>query len=96
MHLQFSPRLTSAVLALPDTKSGNRYNFTESVTISDLHLVRKLHGFLVDLAPGDFLFQGSGPQFRSEFDKHSQRSCYRGFPPTWLFKSHNNQRQMAK
>ena len=57
----------TAVLSLPLTKSGQRFNVKESVTITDRYLVAALSRFTRSKEPGDLLYQGGARSFRSSF-----------------------------
>ena len=58
----------TAVLSLPLTKSGQRFNVKESVTITDPFLVAALNRFSRDKEPGDLLYQEGARSFRSSFN----------------------------
>ena len=57
----------TAVLSLPLTKSGQRFNVKESVTITDPYLVAALIRFARDKEPGDLLYTQGARSFRSSF-----------------------------
>ena len=57
----------TAVLSLPLTKSGQRFNVKESVTITDPYLVAALVRFSRDKEPGDLLYAEGARSFRSSF-----------------------------
>lgn len=67
-HFQFSNSGDKAILSLPDTKSGSRFHFTESVTLSDPLLIRRLKDFFADRLPGDPIYAGNLHKFRSDFN----------------------------
>ena len=56
------------VLTLPESKSGTRYNITESVTITDAGVVRLVKALVVGLQRGELLYPDGPHHFRKCFD----------------------------
>ena len=86
---EFSSSLDTAVLTLPHTKAGTRYNIIESVTLTDACLVRAIHTFLRNAQPGDLLFPEGAWSFRTRFDALVEKVK---LPSTLLYKPYSIRR----
>ena len=67
--VQFHPSRASAILSLPVTKSGVRFNMKECVTLTDAGLIARMYEALSGKEPGDVLFPKGAREFRLLFGK---------------------------
>ena len=86
---EFHPSLSRAVLTLPHSKSGTRYNMVESVVLTDPIIVRWLALTCSTLLPGDKVFSGGAREFRKLFDLAIATLC---LPASLLFKPYSIRR----
>ena len=66
---EFNVEGTSGVLTLPESKSGTRYNFVESVTITDPVVIRLIRAVTLGLHEGSLLYPEGAAHFRRCFDE---------------------------
>jgi len=65
---EFDESFKKGVLVLRESKSGNRFNVVESVTITDVSLIRMFQNVMGAAQPGDLLFPEGAHAFRRCFD----------------------------
>lgn len=66
--LEIDRRKARAVLTLPQSKSGTRYNVIESVVLDEPAILRRWKNFAEGKLPGDLLFPQGSRHFRKLFD----------------------------
>ena len=66
--MEIDHRKSTAVLTLPQSKSGTRYNVIESVVLDEPAILRRWKDMTEGMLPGDLLFPQGPRHFRKLFD----------------------------